>query len=282
MGSRFRFTERMASRRRPLGGGRLQGATGTGHAASQVAGSGSFTRLGAEKDQDPPQRHHRSRHAEPAPPKASDTDDPPRAPHHVRGRHRRRQRPAPAHLAAPTQHRPPRPRSGDRPTRATAALRRRPSSRPHRGQAHPSPPQHGPHPGDLLTDKEAGAFLRIDPSTIRAYATTGYLPKGTDRHGLTWWPRHAVLARRDADDLRHQNPGQRPGNPGNRAPCPRHDPPIAEIADASPRSSALSSPAPSTPQKPATTPPASPSTPASASSSTRPATCCAIPGCPTS
>ncbi|WP_420082852.1 helix-turn-helix domain-containing protein (plasmid) [Streptomyces sp. JL4002] len=88
-----------------------------------------------------------------------------------------------------------------------------------------------PHPSDLLTDKEAGALLGIDPSTVRAYASTGYLPKGTDRHGRTWWPRHAVNARRDAGDQRHQNPGQQPGDPRNRAPRPRHDPRIAEIAD---------------------------------------------------
>ncbi|MFD3720086.1 hypothetical protein [Streptomyces sp. NPDC058674] len=93
-----------------------------------------------------------------------------------------------------------------------------------------------PHPSDLLTDKEAGALLGIDSSTVRAYATTGYLPKGTDRHGRTWWPRHTVLARRDAGDQRHQNPGQQPGDPRNRAPRPRHDPRIAEIADQARRS----------------------------------------------
>ncbi|MFD3938180.1 helix-turn-helix domain-containing protein [Streptomyces sp. NPDC058611] len=85
------------------------------------------------------------------------------------------------------------------------------------GKPIPITPSTGPHPSDLLTDKEAGALLGIDPSTVRAYATTGYLPKGTDRHGRTWWPRHAVTARRDAGDLRHQNPGQQPGDPRNRA-----------------------------------------------------------------
>ncbi|THA77820.1 helix-turn-helix domain-containing protein [Streptomyces sp. A0592] len=100
----------------------------------------------------------------------------------------------------------------------------------------PTLPSAGPHPSDLLTDKEAGALLGIDPSTVRAYASTGYLPKGTDRHGRTWWPRHAVEARRDAGDRRHHNPGQRPGDPRNRAPRPRHDPRIAEIAELTRRS----------------------------------------------
>ncbi|MGW6878192.1 helix-turn-helix transcriptional regulator [Streptomyces xanthophaeus] len=104
------------------------------------------------------------------------------------------------------------------------------------GKPIPALPSTGPHPDDLLTDKEAGTLLGIDPSTVRAYASTGYLPKGTDRHGRTWWPRHAVNARRDAGDLRHQNPGQQPGDPRNRAPRPRHDPRIAEIADMTRRS----------------------------------------------
>ncbi|MER5966872.1 DNA-binding protein [Streptomyces sp. NPDC002057] len=98
------------------------------------------------------------------------------------------------------------------------------------GKAIPTLPPTGLHPSDLLTDKEAGALLGIAPSTVRAYATTGYLPKGTDRHGRTWWPRRAVTARGDAGDLRHQNPGRQLG-PRNRTPRPRHDPRIAEIAE---------------------------------------------------
>ncbi|MFE9221705.1 DNA-binding protein [Streptomyces lavendulae] len=104
------------------------------------------------------------------------------------------------------------------------------------GKPIPTLPSAGHHPSDLLTDKEAGVLLGIDPSTVRAYASTGYLPKGTDRHGRTWWPRHAVEARRDAGDRRHQNPGQQPGDPRNRAPRPRHDPRIAEIAELARRS----------------------------------------------
>ncbi|MGW2680905.1 helix-turn-helix transcriptional regulator [Streptomyces sp. NPDC001436] len=104
------------------------------------------------------------------------------------------------------------------------------------GKPIPAVPSTGHHPDDLLTDKEAGAILGIDPSTVRAYASTGYLPKGTERHGRTWWPRHTVNARRDAGDLRRQNPGQQPGNLRNRAPRPRHDPRIAEIADLARRS----------------------------------------------
>ncbi|MFJ3519836.1 DNA-binding protein [Streptomyces sp. NPDC090131] len=87
------------------------------------------------------------------------------------------------------------------------------------------------HPDDLLTDKEAGDLLGIDASTVRAYASTGYLDGAIQRHGRTWWPRHAVEARRRAGDQRHYNPGQRPGDSRNRAPRPRQDPRIPEIAD---------------------------------------------------
>ncbi|KND23298.1 hypothetical protein IQ60_38225 [Streptomyces europaeiscabiei] len=87
------------------------------------------------------------------------------------------------------------------------------------------------HPDDLLTDKETANVLGVGDSTVRAYATTGYLPTGTERHGRTWWPRHSAEARREAGDQRHHNPGRQPGDPRNRAPRPRHDPRITEIAE---------------------------------------------------
>ncbi|MGW7592383.1 DNA-binding protein [Streptomyces sp. G9] len=87
------------------------------------------------------------------------------------------------------------------------------------------------HPDDLLTDKETANVLGIRDATVRAYATTGYLPAGTERHGRTWWPRYTAEARRDADDQHHRTPGRKPGDPRNRAPRPRHDPRIAEIAE---------------------------------------------------
>ncbi|MFI1652146.1 DNA-binding protein [Streptomyces avidinii] len=96
------------------------------------------------------------------------------------------------------------------------------------------------HPDDLLNDKEAGDVLGIDASTVRAYAATGYLDSGTQRHGRTWWPRHAVEARREAGDQRQYNPGPQPNNPRNRVPRPRHDPRIPEIAELTCRSQVTS------------------------------------------
>ncbi|MBK3554872.1 hypothetical protein, partial [Streptomyces sp. MBT61] len=87
------------------------------------------------------------------------------------------------------------------------------------------------HPEDLLTDKETANVLGIRDATVRASATTGYLPAGIERHGRTWWPRRVAEARRDAGDQHHATPGRKPGDPRNRAPRPRHDPRIAEIAE---------------------------------------------------
>lgn len=86
------------------------------------------------------------------------------------------------------------------------------------------------HPDDLLSDKEAGAVLGIDATTVRAYATTGYLPAGTERHGRTWWTRRSIDARRDSADQRHHNPGRQPGDPRNRAPRHRHDLRVTELS----------------------------------------------------
>ncbi|MGW8487446.1 DNA-binding protein [Streptomyces sp. NPDC055886] len=87
------------------------------------------------------------------------------------------------------------------------------------------------HPEDLLTDKETANVLGIRDATVRAYATTGYLPPGIERHGRTWWPRRVAEARRDAGDQHHRTPGRKPGDLRNRAPRPRHDPRVAEIAE---------------------------------------------------
>ncbi|WP_333738808.1 hypothetical protein [Streptomyces sp. IBSBF 2806] len=65
------------------------------------------------------------------------------------------------------------------------------------------------------------AALGTDASTVRSYAATGYLPRGTDLHGRRYWPRHAVQARIDASDQRHHpertGAGRQPGDPRNRA-----------------------------------------------------------------
>ncbi|MGW0393843.1 DNA-binding protein [Streptomyces sp. NPDC003042] len=88
------------------------------------------------------------------------------------------------------------------------------------------------HPDDLLSDKEAGSVLGIDATTVRAYATTGYLPAGTERQGRTWWTRRSIDARRGSGDQRHYAPGRQSGAPPrNRAPRPRHDPRVGEIAN---------------------------------------------------
>lgn len=92
-------------------------------------------------------------------------------------------------------------------------------------------PQGGDHPGGLLTDEETSNVLGIREAAVRAYATTGYLPAGSERHGRTWWPRRVAEARRGAGDQHHRTPGRKPGDPRNRAPRLRHAPRIEEIAE---------------------------------------------------
>ncbi|MFD6878448.1 MULTISPECIES: DNA-binding protein [unclassified Streptomyces] len=65
---------------------------------------------------------------------------------------------------------------------------------------HPLPPL--PEPGEHPTDREAGAVLGISDTTVRAYATTGYLSPGVELYGRRWWPRHEVQTRLDAGDQR--------------------------------------------------------------------------------
>ncbi|MEU0625342.1 hypothetical protein ABZ329_31320 [Streptomyces rubiginosohelvolus] len=60
------------------------------------------------------------------------------------------------------------------------------------------------HPDDLLRDKETGNVLGVGDSFVRAYATTGYLPAGIERHDRTRWPRHSAEARREAGAQRHR------------------------------------------------------------------------------
>ncbi|MGW1674589.1 helix-turn-helix domain-containing protein [Streptomyces sp. NPDC002324] len=67
------------------------------------------------------------------------------------------------------------------------------------------------HPDDLLTDKEAAAVLGVTASTVRAYATSGYLSGGVDEHGRRW-PRREIQARLDAGDRRED-----PAHPTGRA-----------------------------------------------------------------
>ncbi|MEV0989933.1 DNA-binding protein [Streptomyces sp. NPDC049949] len=93
-----------------------------------------------------------------------------------------------------------------------------------------SPADDAAHPDDLLSDKEAGVVLGIDATTVRAYATTGYLPPGTERHGRTWWTRRSITVRRDSPDQRHHSPGRQPGDLRDRAPRHRRDPRVTEVS----------------------------------------------------
>ncbi|MFC8341204.1 hypothetical protein ACFUJX_29890 [Streptomyces rubiginosohelvolus] len=82
-----------------------------------------------------------------------------------------------------------------------------------------------------MDSKETANVLGIRDATVRAYATTGYLPAGIERHSRTCWLRSTAEARRDAGDQHHPTPGRKPGDPRNRAPRPRQNPRIAEIAE---------------------------------------------------
>ncbi|WP_234367567.1 MULTISPECIES: helix-turn-helix domain-containing protein [Streptomyces] len=68
----------------------------------------------------------------------------------------------------------------------------------------------GEHPDDRLNDEEAAAVLGVAASTVRAYATQGYLPAGTTVYSLRLW------ARRDIEDRR--NTPTRQGKGGGRPP----------------------------------------------------------------
>ncbi|WP_381805456.1 helix-turn-helix domain-containing protein [Streptomyces niveus] len=62
----------------------------------------------------------------------------------------------------------------------------------------PVPPLPGsPHPDDLLNDEEAAALLNVTPGTVRAYASQGYLPRGTTVYSLRLWARRDIETRRD-------------------------------------------------------------------------------------
>lgn len=92
----------------------------------------------------------------------------------------------------------------------------------------------GEHPDDRLNDKEAAAILGIDPKTVRAYATQGYLSRGETIHGARVWPRHEVEQRRDNPPGRGAGGGRRPGEPqGPRKAAPYEgDPRLQTAADA--------------------------------------------------
>ncbi|MGF3141005.1 DNA-binding protein [Streptomyces diastaticus] len=69
-----------------------------------------------------------------------------------------------------------------------------------------------PHSEDLLDDEEAAALLGVTPSTVRAYATQGYLPTGTTVYGIRLWARRSIQERLDAPSRQGQG-GGRPAGP---------------------------------------------------------------------
>lgn len=67
------------------------------------------------------------------------------------------------------------------------------------------------HPDDLLNDEEAAALLDVAASTVRAYATQGYLPPGTTVYSLRLWARRDVEKRRNAPPRQGKGGGRPPG-----------------------------------------------------------------------
>ncbi|WP_331758124.1 helix-turn-helix domain-containing protein [[Kitasatospora] papulosa] len=78
----------------------------------------------------------------------------------------------------------------------------------------------GEHPDDLLNDEEAAALLGVAPSTVRAYATQGYLPAGTTVYSLRVWARRDVEERRSTPPRQGKGGGRPPG--GGKRPRKAH------------------------------------------------------------
>jgi hypothetical protein len=71
-----------------------------------------------------------------------------------------------------------------------------------------------PHPDDLLNDEEAAALLGVTPGTVRAYASQGYLPRGTTIYSLRLWTRRDIETRRDTPPRQGQGGGRPLGHSG--------------------------------------------------------------------
>lgn len=74
----------------------------------------------------------------------------------------------------------------------------------------------GEHPDDLLNDEEAAAALNVTASTVRAYATQGYLSPGTTVYSLRLWPRADIEERRRNPPGQGKGGGRPPGKTGPR------------------------------------------------------------------
>lgn len=88
----------------------------------------------------------------------------------------------------------------------------------------------GPHPDDLLNDEEAAEALGVSPSTVRAYATQGYLPAGTTVYSLRLWTRGDIEERRDAPPRQGQGGGRPSGTRGPTKTHPYEDDPRLPLA----------------------------------------------------
>lgn len=74
-----------------------------------------------------------------------------------------------------------------------------------------------PHPGDLLTDAEAGAIAGVTASTIRSDAVTGLISPGQELHGRRWWTRADAEARATRPtQYKGRTPGARDKTPRTR------------------------------------------------------------------
>ncbi|AEY94388.1 proteoglycan-4 (plasmid) [Streptomyces hygroscopicus subsp. jinggangensis 5008] len=85
----------------------------------------------------------------------------------------------------------------------------------------------GEHPDDLLNDEETAAVLGVTASTVRAYATQGYLSAGKTVYSVRVWPR------RDIEERRKNPPGQ--GKGGGRRPGTGKGPRKAHAYEGDPR-----------------------------------------------
>lgn len=85
----------------------------------------------------------------------------------------------------------------------------------------PVPPlPEAPSPADLLSADEVGALVGLDASTVRAYQSSGQLPRGVLRHGVRWCTREA--AEEAATGLRRgrgRAPGSKDRSPRRRTPA---------------------------------------------------------------
>lgn len=87
-----------------------------------------------------------------------------------------------------------------------------------------------PHADDLLDDEEAAALLGVTPSTVRAYASQGYLPAGTTVYGVRLWTRRSIQTRLDTPSRQGQGGGRPTGPSGPTKAHPYEGDPRLDLA----------------------------------------------------